>query len=94
MTEKDSRYERAKRIASSKVSFIRHFITYIVVLAVLALINNLTSRGYQWWLWIALFWGIGIIFDFLKTYVFMGGRMKSLEDRMVKREMERMSHEE
>ena len=94
MSKEDKRYEQAKLIAKNKVAFIRHFISYIIVLAVLAAINNLTSRGYQWWLWVALFWGIGIIVNFLKAYVFGGGGMKSLEDQMVKREMERMSDEE
>jgi hypothetical protein len=95
MAKDEKSYEKAKKIAKNKVAFIRHFISYIVVLAVLATINNLTSRGgYQWWLWVALFWGIGLIFNFLSAYVFRGGGLRSLEDKMVKREMERMDDEE
>jgi uncharacterized membrane protein YdbT with pleckstrin-like domain len=93
MAEENKKYEKAKQIARNKVAFIRHFITYIVVLAVLAAINNLTQMEYQWWLWIALFWGIGIIFNFLKAYVFRGGGLQSLEEQMVKREMERLGNE-
>lgn len=93
MAKEEKKYERAKQIARNKVAFIRHFITYIVVIAVLAAINNLTARGYQWWLWVALFWGIGIIFNFLKAYVLRGGGLKSLEKQMVQREMERMGDE-
>ena len=93
MAKEDSKREKAKQIARNKVSFIRHFITYIAVIAVLAAINNLISRGYQWWLWVALFWGIGIIFNFLKAYVLRGGGLKTLEEQMVQREMERMGDE-
>jgi uncharacterized membrane protein YdbT with pleckstrin-like domain len=89
----EKQYAQAKKIARQKVAFIRHFITYIIVLAVLAAINNLTSRGYQWWLWIALFWGIGIFINFLNAYLFRGGGLKSIEKQLIQKEMERMKNE-
>ena len=89
----EKHYAHAKKIAGQKVAFIRHFITYIIVLAVFALINNLTSRGYQWWLWIALFWGIGVFINFLNAYLFKGGGLKSIEKQLIKKEIERMENE-
>ncbi|UCB46170.1 MAG: 2TM domain-containing protein [Spirochaetota bacterium] len=89
----EKQYSQAKKIAKQKVAFIRHFITYVIVLAVLAVINNLTSRGYQWWLWIALFWGIGVFINFLNAYLFRGGGLKSIEKQLIKKEMERMNNE-
>jgi hypothetical protein len=60
----------------------------------LAIINNLTYSGYQWWLWPALFWGIGVFINFLTVYVFRGGGLKNLEENILKKEMERMEDEE
>ncbi len=65
-------YERARKIAKNKISFIRHLITYAAVILVLALINNVTNAGRQWWLWVALFWGIGVFFNFLNAFIFKG----------------------
>ena len=89
----EKRYAQAKKIARKKVAFIRHFITYIIVLAVLAAINNLASRGYQWWLWTALFWGIAVFINFLNAYLFKGGGLKSIEEQLIQKEMERMKNE-
>ncbi|MBN1836959.1 MAG: 2TM domain-containing protein [Spirochaetales bacterium] len=83
--------EKAKRIAARKLDFLRHFFIYAAVMAVLAIINNTTWRGYQWWLWPALGWGIGVVAHFLSAYVYQGG---ALEKRMIQRELERMKDEE
>jgi uncharacterized membrane protein YdbT with pleckstrin-like domain len=46
----------ARKIAERKVAFVRHAISYLVVIVGLAIINNLTYGGYQWWLWVAFGW--------------------------------------
>jgi hypothetical protein len=81
------RLERARKIVRNKLGFIKHFIVYVLVLIALTILNNLTSGGYQWWLWIAFGWGIGVIAHFLSAYIFQGG---DLEERLVRRELERM----
>ena len=86
----DNNIERAKKIAKNKVSFIRHFITYIVILIILAIINNVTPGQNQWWLWVALIWGIFVLINFIKTFIFQGGGLKKLEEDLVKKEVERM----
>ena len=55
--QKMDKMEKAKKIAARKLDFLRHFFIYAAVMAVLAIINNATWRGYQWWLWPALGWG-------------------------------------
>jgi hypothetical protein len=55
--------------SSHMMAFIRHSITYVAVILVLLLINNLTWSGYQWWLWPAIGWGIGVIIHFLAVFV-------------------------
>jgi uncharacterized membrane protein len=94
MDENEKNLEKAKKIAKNKISFIRHFITYISVVFVLAVINNVFSRGRQWWLFVAFFWGIFVFFNFLSAYVFKGGGLKKLEDDLVKKEMEKMGSKE
>ena len=86
----DNNIEAAKKIAKNKVSFIRHFISYIVVLIILAIINNVTSTQNQWWLWIALIWGVFLLINFIKAFIFKGGGLKKLEEDLVRKEVERM----
>lgn len=86
----NSKLAEARKIAKHKVAFIRHFITYISVLVVLAIINNVTGRAHQWWLWVALFWGIGVFFNFMSAYLFKGGGLKKMEEDLTRRELEKL----
>jgi hypothetical protein len=88
MSDQNAKLATARKIAERKVGFIRHAISYLVVMAGLALINNLTYGGYQWWLWPALGWGIGVVSHFLSAYLYQSG---SLVDRLAKRELEKMN---
>jgi hypothetical protein len=85
--EQDEKILKARKIAKKKADFIKHFIIYIVVIVFLAIINNVTYRGYQWWLWPALGWGIGVTLNFFSVYVFKG---RELEDRIMKSELDKM----
>jgi hypothetical protein len=91
MGEKEKRNEMAKKIAKAKVDFLRHLGTYAFVIVVLAVINNVTEfGGYQWWLWPAGIWGLFVVMNFLKVYVFKGGALKRYEEQLTKKEMEKM----
>lgn len=85
--EQDEKILKSRKIAKKKADFIKHFIIYIVVIVFLAVINNVTYRGYQWWLWPALGWGIGVTLNFFSVYVFKG---RELEDRIMKSELDKM----
>ena len=87
MSDVNEKMKIARKIAERKVAFIRHAITYLVVIAGLAVINNLTYSGYQWWLWVAFGWGIGVVSHFLSAFLYQSG---SLVDRLAKHEMEKM----
>jgi hypothetical protein len=86
MTE-EQKLELARRIAQRKVGFIRHAVVYLAVMAGLAIVNNATWGGYQWWLWPAFGWGIGVTSHFLSAFLPQSG---SLVERVAKREMEKM----
>ena len=95
MEKEETKKERAKKIAKEKVDFIRHLIVYVVVIIILAVINNVTNTGgYQWWLWPAGFWGLFVLINFLKTYAFHGGRVKRFEEKLTKKELEKMEGDE
>ena len=87
MSDTNEKYQLARRIAVRKVSFLRHAVIYLIVIAGLAVINNLTWGGYQWWLWVAFGWGVGVVSHFLSAFLYQSG---SLVDRIAKREMEKM----
>ncbi len=79
--------ERAQRVVAAKLGFIRHAVVYVMVIAGLAVINNVTSGGYQWWLWPAFGWGMGLVSNFISAYVFRSG---ALQNKLVAREMEKL----
>ncbi len=87
MSDANEKYKLARKIAERKVGFIRHAAIYLLVIGGLALINNVTWGGYQWWLWPALGWGIGVVSHFLSAFLYQSG---TLVDRVAKREMEKM----
>ena len=94
MENKETKKEQAKKIAKAKVGFIRNLIGYIVLIIILAVINNVTNPGgYQWWLWPAGFLGLFNLIHFLRTYAFHGGKAKRLEERLTQKEMEKMDRE-
>ena len=89
MSAENEKIDNARRIVQNKLGFIRHFIIYIVVILVFAILNNIFSHGRQWWLIVALIWGIFVFFNFLNAYFFKGGGFKKLEEDLVKREIKR-----
>ena len=87
MQENNEKLDLARKIALRKVGFVRHAIIYLFVLVGLAIINNVTDSGEQWWLWVAFGWGIGVVSHFLSAFLYRSG---SLVERIAKREMEKM----
>jgi hypothetical protein len=90
MADANEKYKLARRIAERKVGFIRHAAIYLLVIGGLAIINNVTYGGYQWWLWPALGWGIGVASHFLSAFLYQSG---ALVDRIAKRELEKMDEQ-
>ena len=63
--------QRARRRAGAEVGFYSHLMSYLGVMAFLALINLLTDR-YPWFLWPAIGWGIGLFSHYMAVF---GSRM-------------------
>ena len=90
MSDPNQKYEQAKKIAMTKLDFIRHAIIYVLIMILLAVVNNTTFSSYQWWIWPAIGWGIGIISHFMQAFVFQSGIFTK---KMIQNEMERMDGE-
>ena len=57
-----------RRMAKNRVEFRDHIYVYIVVNLVLFAINLWFTPGFYWFLFVAFFWGIGLIFHFKEAY--------------------------
>jgi signal transduction histidine kinase len=65
--QEDAVLERARRRAEAEVGFYAHLMSYLGVMAFLALINLLTTR-YPWFVWPALAWGIGLFAHYMAVF--------------------------
>jgi signal transduction histidine kinase len=86
-THEEEVLRRAKRRARAEIGFYSHMMSYLGVMAFLALINLMTTR-YPWFLWPALGWGIGLFSHYMATF---GSRMvrERYFDPVVEREVRR-----
>ena len=64
----EERYQKAKEKVKQIKEFYTHAITYFAINVSLLVINLVTSPMYLWFLWSAVFWGIGLIIHGLVTF--------------------------
>lgn len=69
MKRRRDRSPEEKRVAEMK-DFIEHLMAYVIVNGSLMVLNLVTSPTSWWFLWVAFFWGIGLVFHAVD--VFMG----------------------
>jgi signal transduction histidine kinase len=60
-------YERAHRRAAQEAGFYMHLLWYGIVIGFLLILNMLTTH-YQWWIFPAIGWGIGLASHFVAVY--------------------------
>jgi len=86
MDEK-ARYQKAKERVEEIKGFYIHLITYILVNAVLVVVNLLTSPEYYWFIWPLMGWGVGLVIHAISVF---GGLLgKSWEERKIKEIMDK-----
>ena len=72
-------YEQAKKRVEAKKGFFTHFIVYIVVNIMLALIWAFAAGGgFPWCIIVLGGWGVGVLFHFLGVFVFEKNRIEQL----------------
>ena len=81
----------AENRVERKIKFKRNLYSYIVVNVILAVVNLIFTPEYWWFLWVVLFWGIGVLADFLRAYVLMDKfDSKEYRERKIQEEMEKL----
>lgn len=66
-SEEEEVLRRARKRAAAEVGFYAHVMSYLGVMAFLALINLLTTR-YPWFIWPALGWGVGLFAHYMAVF--------------------------
>ncbi|HXQ20397.1 MAG TPA: ATP-binding protein [Candidatus Acidoferrales bacterium] len=66
-TAESDMLQRARRRAAAEAGFYSHLMSYLGVIAFLALINLMTTR-YPWFIWPALGWGIGLFSHYMAVF--------------------------
>ncbi|MEA3478607.1 MAG: 2TM domain-containing protein [Bacteroidota bacterium] len=80
--DEQTRYQEAKKRVEEIKGFYYHLFSYIVVNAVLVVINLLTSPEYLWFIWPILGWGVGLVIHAFTVFGNLWG--KSWEERKIK----------
>ena len=83
-------YDKAEEIVNKKIEFYHHLYSYITVNVILAILNIFFSPNEWWFYWITIFWGIGLIFHFLRAFVFYKRFDGKYREDMIEKEMEKM----
>ena len=81
MTSDEELMRIARKRAEDKMGFYTHFTIYVVVNLVLVLVWWFTGAGFPWFIFVLVFWGIGIVAHGGSVFVGTG-----MTDRMVARE--------
>ncbi len=85
---KDAELRReAKEIAERKLGFYIHLAVYILVNILLVSIWYFTGKGYPWFIFPLVGWGIGVVMHFLATFVFTE---REYLDRMAEKEYKKL----
>jgi hypothetical protein len=85
MTEEQIYNEASKRVRARK-RFCSGLATYLIVNAVLIVIWALSGQGYMWFLWPLGIWGVFVLGDYLRVFVFGAGS----DQQAIEKEVERI----
>lgn len=85
--DEQTRYQEAKKRVEELKGFYYHLVCYLLINAMLIVINLLTSPEYLWFIWPLIGWGIGLIIHAVS--VFSGLLGKSWEERKIREIMEK-----
>ena len=86
MTEEQIFEEATKRVKERK-RFYGGLATYMIVNAVLVVIWALSGQGYPWFLWPLGIWGVFVLGDYLRIFVFGKGS----DQQAIEKEVEKMT---
>jgi len=87
-------YERAERLVTEKVGFLRHLLIYVIVNVLLIAVNLVISRDFLWFLLVLGLWGIGLLAHFIGVFVFRGEWFEQWRRKEIEREMGKLKKHE
>ena len=79
-------YEEASKRVKDRKRFYGGLATYLIVNAVLVVIWALSGQGYPWFLWPLGIWGVFVLGDYLRIFVFG----KDSDQQAIEKEVEKM----
>jgi len=79
----DERYEKARQRVEAKMGFFSHLAVYAIVNIVFLIVAGTD------WLWVTLFWGIGLALHAWQVFFTDSGRMADWKERQIRKELER-----
>jgi len=79
-------YEEASKRVKDRKRFYGGLATYLIVNAVLVVIWALSGQGYMWFLWPLGIWGVFVLGDYLRIFVFGKGS----DQQAIEKEVEKM----
>ena len=79
-------YEEASKKVRDRKRFYGGLATYLIVNAVLIVIWALSGQGYMWFLWPLGIWGVFVLGDYLRVFVFGKGS----DQQAIEKEVEKM----
>ena len=85
MTEEQI-YEEASNRVKTRKRFYGGLATYLIVNAVLIVIWALSGQDYPWFLWPLGIWGVFVLGDYLRIFVFGKGS----DQQAIEKEVEKM----
>jgi hypothetical protein len=88
----ESPQEIAERRVRQKLELWWHLGSYVIVNLFLVIVWAITGRGYPWFVWVMIGWGIGVAFHLMQY--FMTVREEPRRERMIQREMERLQRKQ
>ncbi|XLS28001.1 2TM domain-containing protein [Flavobacteriaceae bacterium M23B6Z8] len=86
--EQQDKYLKAKEKVEAVKKFYTSLFSYVVFISLLAALNYYIDQwAYPWFLWAAMGWGIGLIFQGIKAFQFNPFFNKDWEERKIQEYM-------
>ena len=79
--------QRAEERVDRKIRFYINFLAYVVVNAMLLVVNWIYTPEFWWAAFPLFFWGIGVLKDFLVAFVFDNKFDEDYRERKIQEEM-------
>ena len=83
---------RAEKRIDNKIKFYINFTAYIVVNAMLFVLNWYFTPEFWWVAFPLFFWGIGVLKDFLIAFIFVNVYSESYRERKIEEEMGKLRY--